>query len=80
MTDGVAAEADGGLEFVELLSLDQVLDTLAEQDQSLTRLIEMRYFAGMTAEETAEALGESVHVVRHDLRLAQAWLRRKLSR
>ncbi len=38
----------------------------------------MRYFAGMTAEETAEALGLSVHVVRHDLRFAQAWLRRKL--
>jgi DNA-directed RNA polymerase specialized sigma24 family protein len=40
----------------------------------------MRYFGGMTAEETAEVLGQSVHVVRHDLRLAQAWLRRKLSR
>jgi hypothetical protein len=34
----------------------------------------------MTAEETSEALGQSVHMVRHDLRLAQAWLRRKLSR
>ena len=44
-----------------------------------TRLIEMRYFGGMTAEETAMALGQSVHVVRHDLRLAQAWLGRKLS-
>ncbi len=33
----------------------------------------------VTAEETAEALSQSVHVVRHDLRLAQAWLRRKLS-
>lgn len=32
------------------------------------------------AEETAEALGESVHIVRHDQRLAQAWLRRELSR
>jgi DNA-directed RNA polymerase specialized sigma24 family protein len=40
----------------------------------------MRYFGGMTAEETAEALGLSVHVVRHDLRFAQAWLRRKLAR
>ena len=40
----------------------------------------MRYFGGMTAEETAEALGLSVHVVRHDLRLAQAWLRRRLTK
>jgi len=54
-------------------------EALAREDQHLARLIEMRYFAGMTAEETAGALGESVHVVRHDLRLAQACLRRKLS-
>jgi DNA-directed RNA polymerase specialized sigma24 family protein len=52
---------------------------LADEDESLARLIEMRYFGGMTAEETAEALGLSVHVVRHDLRFAQAWLRRKLT-
>lgn len=39
---------------------------------------ELRYFGGMTAEETAAALGRSVHVVRHDLRLAHAWLRRAI--
>jgi hypothetical protein len=39
----------------------------------------MRYFAGMTAEETAEARSESVHVIRHDLRYAQARLRRLLA-
>jgi RNA polymerase sigma factor (TIGR02999 family) len=63
-----------------LLDLDRALDELAAEDQDLARVIEMRYFGGMTAEETAEALHRSVHVVRHDLRLAQAWLRRKLSR
>ncbi len=65
---------------MELLDLDRALDALAHEDKSLAQLIEMRYFGGMTAEETAEALGRSVHVVRHDLRLAQAWLRRTLSR
>ena len=76
------AEVDGtpGMEPIELLDLDSALEALTGEDPSLTRLIEMRYFGGMTAEETAEALGQSVHVVRHDLRLAQAWLRRKLSR
>jgi RNA polymerase sigma factor (TIGR02999 family) len=64
---------------MELLDLDNALDALAQQDRSLAQLIEMRYFGGMTAEETAEALDQSVHVVRHDLRLAQAWLRRRLS-
>jgi RNA polymerase sigma factor (TIGR02999 family) len=65
---------------VALLDLDSALDALARDDPALARLIEMRYFGGMTAEETAEALGQSVHIVRHDLRLAQAWLRRTLSR
>jgi RNA polymerase sigma-70 factor, ECF subfamily len=65
---------------VELLDLDRVLHELAAEDQSLASLIEMRYFGGMTAEESAAVLGKSVHVVRHDLRLAQAWLRRKLRR
>ena len=65
---------------VDLLDLDRVLDALASENELFSQLIEMRYFGGMTAEETAEALGRSVHVVRHDLRLAQAWLRRELSR
>jgi DNA-directed RNA polymerase specialized sigma24 family protein len=39
----------------------------------------MRYFGGMTAEETALAAGRSVHVVQHDLRFAHAFLRRRLS-
>lgn len=69
-----------GSEQIELLDLDRALDELAAEDQALAVLIEMRYFGGMTAEETAEVLSKSVHVVRHDLRLAQAWLRRKLSR
>ena len=71
-------EGESGIELVELLDLDFALNALAVEDQLLARLIEMRYFGGMTAEETAEALGLSVHVVRHDLQLAQAWLRRRL--
>jgi len=70
---------DKGIELLELIELDGAIQSLAEEDPSLARLIEMRYFGGMTAEESAEALGMSVHVVRHDLRYAQAWLRRKLA-
>jgi DNA-directed RNA polymerase specialized sigma24 family protein len=40
----------------------------------------MHYFGGMTAEEAAVVAGRSVHIVRHDLRLARAWLRRELAR
>src|SRR5262245_40085392 len=68
-----------GVELFELVKLDDAIKELAAEDENLVRLIEMKYFGGMTAEETAEALGMSVHVVRHDLRFAQAWLRRKLT-
>ncbi len=79
LTAGTEVAGNAAPEQVELLDLDSALETLAQEDPSLAQLIEMRYFGGMTAEESAEALGRSVHVVRHDLRLAQAWLRRKLS-
>jgi RNA polymerase sigma factor (TIGR02999 family) len=79
LTAGVDAKGKPALEPIELLNLDSALDALAQEDQPLAQLIEMRYFGGMNAEETAEALDQSVHVVRHDLRLAQAWLRRRLS-
>lgn len=62
-----------------LLAMDEALDRLAEVNSLKAQLIEMRYFAGMTAEECAEALGISVHIVRRELRLAQAWLRREMT-
>jgi RNA polymerase sigma factor (TIGR02999 family) len=65
-------------EELDLLDLDAALEALARKEPALVKLIEMHYFGGMTAEEVAEVLKQSVHVVRHDLRLAQAWLRRKL--
>jgi RNA polymerase sigma factor (TIGR02999 family) len=72
--------SDNGIELLELIELDGAIKALSTEDESLAQLIEMRYFGGMTAEETAEALSLSVHTVRHDLRFAQAWLRRKLKK
>jgi RNA polymerase sigma-70 factor, ECF subfamily len=63
----------------KLLLIDEALDHLTTTDPLKTQLIEMRYFGGMTAEECATVLSISVHVVRHELRLAQAWLRRYLA-
>jgi RNA polymerase sigma factor (TIGR02999 family) len=62
-----------------LLIMDDALTRLADTDPLKVQLIEMRYFGGMTAEESAEALSMSVHVVRRELRLAQAWLRREMA-
>ena len=78
-TTRLGADGEARVDLLNLIELDGALDALALEDESLARLVEMRYFGGMKAEETAEALGLSVHVVRHDLRLAQAWLRRKLA-
>jgi RNA polymerase sigma factor (TIGR02999 family) len=63
----------------DLLEIDSALDKLNQEDPRLVTLIEMRFFAGMTAEETAEARSESVHVIRHDLRYAQARLKQLVS-
>jgi DNA-directed RNA polymerase specialized sigma24 family protein len=58
--------------------MNDVLERLGREDPRLLTLVEMRFFAGMTAEETAEVLGESVNVVRHNIRYALASLRRDL--
>jgi len=61
-----------------LLAMNEALERLEREDALKARLIEMRYFGGMTAEESAAALGMSVHVARRELRIAQAWLRREV--
>lgn len=80
LNPAIEVEMEAGREEMNLLELDLALDALAREKSSLAELIEMRYFGGMTAEETAEVVGRSVHIVRHDLRLAHAWLRRELAR
>lgn len=76
----VEIENSKGVDPLDVIELDSALQALAEENESIARMVEMRFFGGMTAEETAEALQISVHVVRHDLRYAQAWLKRKLAR
>jgi RNA polymerase sigma-70 factor, ECF subfamily len=61
------------------LALDDALNRLAEESPVKGRLIDLRFFAGLTAEESAEALSLPVHTVRRELRLAKAWLHRELA-
>jgi RNA polymerase sigma-70 factor (ECF subfamily) len=61
-----------------LLDVDAALEKLAAVDERLVRVVECRYFAGLTIEETAEALGVSDTTVCDDWRFARAWLRRVL--
>ena len=61
-----------------VLALDDALNALSREDPRKARLVEMRFFGGMTGEEIADSEGMPVHVVRRELRVAQAWLRREI--
>ncbi len=63
----------------ELVALDDALEALAKVDPRKSRVVEMRYFGGLSVEETAEVLKVSVDTVMRDWRLAKTWLLRELS-
>jgi RNA polymerase sigma-70 factor (ECF subfamily) len=62
-----------------ILAMDEVLNRLGRTDPLKVQLVEMRYFGGMTDQESATVLALSVHVVRRELRLAQAWLHKEMA-
>jgi len=62
----------------ELIALEEALDELAQLDPRKSRVVELRYFGGLSLEETAEALNISLMTVRRDWRAAKAWLYRRL--
>jgi RNA polymerase sigma factor (TIGR02999 family) len=62
-----------------VISLDDALLELERQDPEKSRILELKYFGGLTAEDSAELLEVSVHHVNRQMRLAQAWLRREIS-
>jgi RNA polymerase sigma factor (TIGR02999 family) len=65
---------------VDLMALDEALLKLEDFDPQKNRIIEMRYFAGLTIEETAEALGISATTVKREWSFAKAWLHREIKR
>jgi RNA polymerase sigma factor (TIGR02999 family) len=70
----------GGPVAPEIIAVDDALCELERRDPRKAKLIEMRFFGGLTAEDSAEVLGLPVHSVRRELRVAQAWLHRELDR
>jgi RNA polymerase sigma-70 factor (ECF subfamily) len=63
---------------VDLVKLDDALTALAKFDARQSRIVELRFFGGLTIEETAEALGISPATVKVDWSMAKAWLRREI--
>jgi RNA polymerase sigma factor (TIGR02999 family) len=78
LTLSAADSAAPDTENVDLVALDDALERLAALDDRHARVVELRYFAGLSLEETAASLGVSVGTVRRDWTLARAWLRREL--
>jgi RNA polymerase sigma factor (TIGR02999 family) len=77
--DQIAVDASaGGQQILDLLDLDEALERFARLSPRAARVVEMRYFAGMSLEETAEALGVSRRTAADDWALAKAWLHRAL--
>jgi RNA polymerase sigma factor (sigma-70 family) len=62
-----------------LVALDDALESLAAVDQRKCQVVELRYFGGLSVEETAEVLKVSPETVARDWRLARTWLLRQLS-
>ena len=62
----------------DLVALDDALEALAKHDERKSRVIEMRFFGGLSVKETAEALHVSPETVMRDWKMARAWLLREL--
>ena len=67
-------------EDVDVLALNEALERLNEFDRQQARIVELKFFAGLTIEETTEVLGVSHATVERDWKLARSWLKRELSR
>lgn len=65
---------------IDLLALDEALTRLAEMDYQQVHVVELRFFSGLSIEETADALGISPATVKRDWSVAKAWLKHELSR
>ncbi len=63
----------------DMVALDEALNSLAEMDARQSRVVELRFFGGLSVEESAEVLKVSPATVRRDWSLARAWLRREMS-
>ena len=79
MTLGAADSAAGAELGVDVLALDEALSRLAALDPEQSRLVELRYFAGLSIEETAEVLDLSPATIKRRWRVTRAWLKRELT-
>jgi RNA polymerase sigma factor (TIGR02999 family) len=71
--------AGGASRIEDIVAIDEVVTRLSELDQQQGRIVELRFFAGLSVEETAEVMGISESTVKREWRIAKAWLHRELA-
>ena len=64
---------------LDIVALDEALEHLAEIDEQQSKIVELRFFSGLTVEETAEVMGISAATVKRNWSMAKAWLHREIS-
>jgi RNA polymerase sigma factor (TIGR02999 family) len=74
------ADPRGDSCIADILAIDEALDRLGQLDADQVRIVELRYFAGLTVEETARVLQRSPRTVKREWQLARAWLFRELQK
>ena len=78
LDERLLAAPAGNAQEVDLVALDAALEKLAALDQRQSKVVELRYFGGLSVEEAADVLGISPATVKRDWTLARAWLKREL--
>lgn len=77
--ESIALESIAGeVEDVDMVALDEAMDKLAKLDAQKAKVVELRFFGGLTGDETATALGISASTVARDWQFARVWLKREL--
>lgn len=79
LIEGLNDSLQPAMDSLELIDLDRALDELAGAEPRLARLVEVRFFGGLTIDEAAEVLGCSPRTAKRDWAFARAWLLRRLS-
>ena len=74
------AASETGIDAVDVIAVDRALQQLERKDADLAKIVELRYFGGMTVEETGAALGVSAATVKREWSVAKAWLYRALTK
>ncbi len=78
-TYSVSVDMDGAAQELDLLSLDEALSELESEYPEKAKVVQLRFFAGLTHEEVAQALGWSLITVKRHWRFARVWLHRQMS-